>query len=110
FFDLCKAHGLTGSQGVIIPKANVKDLMLKEEVVGAVEAGRFHIWAIETVEEGIEILTGIPAGVRDVDGNYPEGTLFYLVDLRLQELAEAAKSYGHEEEGVMEEAAEGAGS
>ncbi len=91
FFDLCKARGLTGSQGVIIPKANVRDLNLKQEVIDAVSEGKFHIWSIESVEEGIEILTGKKAGVLDEKGIYPEDSFFYLVDKRLRHLSELAK-------------------
>jgi ATP-dependent Lon protease len=93
FFDICKARGLTGTQGVIIPKQNVKNLMLKEEVVKAVEERKFHIYAISTIDEGIELLTGKEAGKRRPDGTYPEGTINYLVDKRLKELAEALKEY-----------------
>lgn len=93
FFDLCKAKGLTGSQGVIIPKSNVENLLLKKEVVEAVEQGKFHIWAIERVEEGIEILTGLPAGEIDATGRFPENTVFYKVEQRLKELSEKAKSF-----------------
>ncbi len=91
FFDLCKAKGLTGDQGVIIPKANVENLLLKQEVIDAVEAGKFHIWAVERVEEAIELLTGMEAGARGPDGKFPEGTLFFKVEEKLKELAEKAK-------------------
>jgi lon-related putative ATP-dependent protease len=93
FFDICKARGLTGTQGVIIPRQNIKNLMLKEEVVKAVEEKKFHIYAISTIDEGIELLTGKEAGKRRPDGTYPEGTINYLVDKRLKELAEALKEY-----------------
>ncbi|HEY64489.1 MAG TPA: AAA family ATPase [Caldilineae bacterium] len=99
FFDVCKARGLTGEQGVLIPAANVKHLMLRPDVVEAVAAGQFHIYPIETVDQGIEILTGIPAGERDESGNYPEGTINYLVEKRLAEMTEKqlAFSKGAEE-------------
>jgi lon-related putative ATP-dependent protease len=97
FFDLCEARGLTGGQGVIIPKANVKDLMLKAKVIDAVRDNKFHVWAIETVEEGIEILMGAPAGALMPDGTYPEGSVFALVDEKLQQFADLARSYGQEE-------------
>jgi predicted ATP-dependent protease len=93
FFKVCKAKGLNGRQGVIIPKDNIKDLMLEEEVVEAIREGKFHIWAISRVEEGIEILTGRPAGERQPDGTYPEGTVFYLVDQRLRQMAEQVKKF-----------------
>ena len=88
FFDICKQRGLTGEQGVIIPASNVKNLMLRRDVVEAVEDGEFQIYAVETVDQGIEILTGVPAGERDDQGNYPEGTINYKVEQRLAELAE----------------------
>ncbi len=97
FYKVCKARGLTGEQGVIIPKANVKELMLKEEIVRAVEEGRFHIWAIERVEEGLEILTGKPAGERGPDGTYPPNSVFYLVDQKLREMAKKARELAKEE-------------
>lgn len=93
FFDLCKAKGLTGQQGVIIPHQNVKNLMLREEVVGAVKGGQFHIYAVKTIDEGIEILTGHGAGERREDGSYPKGSVNYLVDQRLRELAEGLKGF-----------------
>ncbi len=99
FFKVCKAKGLTGKQGVIIPQANVADLMLADEVVEAISQGQFHLWAISRVEEGLEILTGRPAGARREDGTYPEGTIFYLVDQRLREMAEQVKKFGQEEKG-----------
>ena len=79
FFDVCNHRGLTGNQGVIIPRTNVKDLMLREDVLTAVDEGRFHIWAVDTVDDGIEILTGIPAGKADKNGDYPKGTVNYMV-------------------------------
>jgi lon-related putative ATP-dependent protease len=93
FFDICKHKGLTGKQGVIIPAKSVKDLMLKKDVVDAVKDGKFHVYAIKTVEQGIEILTGMKAGKARKDGTYPKGTLFRLVDDRLQDLAEKARAY-----------------
>jgi len=86
FFKVCKLKGLNGKQGVIIPHQNVKNLMLKDEVIEAVEKGLFHIYAVKNVDEGIEILTGIPAGGMDEKGKYPEGTIHYLVNKRLEEL------------------------
>jgi predicted ATP-dependent protease len=96
-FLVCKALGLSGEQGVIIPEGNVDDLMLPEEIVEAVEEGKFHIWAVGTVEEGIEILSGMPAGTPDEEGNYPEGTLFHLVQARLAELRKQLKAEEAEE-------------
>ncbi len=93
FFQICKAKGLTGEQGVIIPSANIKHLMLKDEVVEAVGKGQFHIWAIDTVEEGLKILTGIPAGERDSKGKFPRDTIYYRVEQRLIELARTAEKF-----------------
>jgi lon-related putative ATP-dependent protease len=93
YYEVCKAIGLTGKQGVVIPKSNVKNLMLKEEVVDTIREGRFHIYPVETIEEGIEVLTGVKAGQKTPDGTYPEGTINYLVQKRLSEMAESAKSY-----------------
>lgn len=91
FFELCRLRGLDGSHGVIIPSKNVKNLMLKKDVVEAVKEGRFSIYPIDLVEEGLEILTGIPAGELQTDGTYPEGTINYLVMKRLTEISEAMK-------------------
>ena len=90
FFEVCKHNGLTGEQGVIIPRTNVVNLMLKDEVVEAVENGLFHVYAIDSVDDGIEILTGIPAGKVDKKGQYPKGTVNYMVQ---QSLAEYYKDY-----------------
>jgi ATP-dependent Lon protease len=87
FYDVCKARGLTGTQGVIIPKQNIGDLMLREEVIEAVRKKEFHIYAISTVEEGIEILTGMKAGGDRTKGYFEPGTVFSLVDQKLTEYA-----------------------
>lgn len=101
FFDVCKHRGLTGEQGVLIPASNVKHLMLRQDVVEAAAAGEFHIYSVETVDQGIELLTGLPAGERDEEGNYPEGTINYLVEARLAELAEKRLAFSaRAEEGV----------
>ena len=92
FFDVCHARGLSGSQGVIIPATNVTHLTLRPDVVDAVAAGRFHIWAVERVEDAIELLTGIPAGTRDSQGNYPVGTLYHRVTVALDALTLAGAS------------------
>ena len=88
FFDICQARGLAKDHGVLIPAANVKHLMLRDDVVEAAEAGRFHIFAVETIDEGIAWLTGMPAGEAGDDGSYPEGTVNGRVQRRLQDLAE----------------------
>jgi lon-related putative ATP-dependent protease len=85
FFDICLAKGLTGEQGVLIPASNVDNLMLKDEVLDAVKEKRFHIYAVKTIEEGIELLSGIPAGEIGKDGKYPKDSIFYLADKKLQE-------------------------
>jgi lon-related putative ATP-dependent protease len=94
FFDICKHKGLTGKQGVMIPEKNVNNLMLRRDVVEAVGKGKFHIYPVTTVEEGIEILTGMEAGEIQEDGTYPEGTLYRKVDDRLREMAEMEKEFG----------------
>jgi len=93
FFEVCKAKGLTGKQGAMIPASNVQNLMLKEEILQAAEAGRFAIYPATTIDEGIEFLTGVPAGERQGDGSYKEGTVNYLVNKRLQEMAETVRQY-----------------
>ena len=90
FFDVCRSRGLTGKQGVVIPVQNVKDLMLREDVVQAVEDKRFHIWSIERVEEGVEILTGIKAG-KHTGKNYEANTLFGLVEKKIKDLYAKSK-------------------
>ena len=92
FFSVCKAKGLTGSQGVVIPKSNVKNLMLKKEVLQAVKDSKFQIYAVTTVDEAIAILTGMPAGERQADGSFPDGTFNFLVDKRLKEIAKKLKA------------------
>lgn len=94
FFEVCKARGFTGDQGVMIPKTNIRHLMLKQEVIDTVSIGKFHVWAVDTVDAGIELLTGVPAGEKQEDGTYPEGTVHYLVDKRLKELVNAVKEFG----------------
>ncbi len=92
FFSVCKARGLTGNQGVIIPIQNIQELMLKEEVINAVKDGMFHIYSISRVEEGIEILTGVKAGKRDKEGAYPPNTVFALVEEKIKDLYEKARA------------------
>jgi len=93
FFDVCRAKGLTGTQGVIIPYQNIQNLMLRQDVVQAVAEGKFHIYPIKTVDEGMEILTGIEAGAPREDGTFEEGTLNFLVDGELQRLASSWKGF-----------------
>ena len=89
FFDLCRIIGLNGSHGVIIPARNIKHLMLKKDVVEAVKEGKFSIYPITKVDEGLEILTGMQVGELGEDGTYPEGTINYLVAKRLTEISES---------------------
>jgi lon-related putative ATP-dependent protease len=100
FFDVCEEKGLSGQQGVLIPKANVNNLMLKREVIDAVKKGDFHIYQVSTVEEGIEILTGVPAGKKDKEGNYAERTVFGKVQEKLKKYLERSlkmkKEFGDE--------------
>jgi predicted ATP-dependent protease len=91
YFAVCTSQGLTGHQGVMIPRTNERHLMLNDAVMEAVTAGTFHIWSVETIEQGIEILTGMKAGQRDKHGRFPKKTIFHLVDERLAEMAERMK-------------------
>ena len=93
FFDTCRIEGLTGTQGVMIPAANVEDLMLREDVLEAVKSGKFHIWPIGRVEQGVELLTGTRAGQRNGDGGFEKGTVFAKVDERLREMANTMKEF-----------------
>jgi lon-related putative ATP-dependent protease len=94
FFDVCRAGGLTGQEGVLIPAANAKHLMLRADVVEAAEKGLFHVWPVETVEQAVELLTGVPAGQRGEDGRFPEGSVNRRADDRLDEFAKKARAFG----------------
>jgi ATP-dependent Lon protease len=98
FFDCCRHKGFNGHQGVMIPASNVKDLMLRKDVVEAVREGRFRIYGVKTIDEGIEILTGKEAGNKLPDGSYPEDSINFLVDKKLIDLAEGIKKFGESEE------------
>jgi predicted ATP-dependent protease len=93
FFDVCRARGLTGCEGVLIPSANTRHLMLRRDVIEAVGAGRFHIYAMDTVDQGLEILTGLPAGTRGTDGTFTAGSVNQRVERRLVTLAEQARVF-----------------
>ncbi len=93
FFEVCRAIGLNGEQGVMMPVKNLKHLMLRDEVVEAVDKGQFHIWAVSTIDEGISVLTGTDAGERKPDGSYPEGSVNYLVDKNLRGMANKLKFF-----------------
>ncbi len=97
FFRVCQARGLNEKQGVLIPRKNLKNLMLRQEVVDAVQQGEFHIYAVGTIDEGIEVLTGIKAGKRKKDGTYPQGSINWKVNERLKEMATKLRQYypGH---------------
>ena len=95
FFRTCSLQELTGRQGVIIPEANARNLMLSDEIVDSVRAGRFHVWTVRTVDAGIELLTGVRAGVRDDDGRFPEGTVHARVAERLERWASEAAEEGN---------------
>ncbi len=109
FYDTCKALGLTGRQGVMIPASNVADLMLRKDVVEAIAAGKFHLWAVRTIDEGMEILTGLPAGEPGKDGKFPAGSVAARVDERLKELALGLKQFGEEDKNAKAGAKKAAG-
>ncbi len=99
FFDICAAKGLTGRQGVLIPKSNVKNLALRTRVVDAVKAGKFSVIAIETIDQGIEALTGCAAGARDEEGAYPDQSINGLVEARLREFAHGLRAFARSGKG-----------
>jgi predicted ATP-dependent protease len=96
FFDVCAARGLTGTQGVMIPQANVQHLMLRADVVEACAAGRFAVYQIGTIDQGIALLTGHAAGERGADGRYPDASVNRLVEDRLALFAKARKAFGRD--------------
>jgi lon-related putative ATP-dependent protease len=98
FFDVCAARGLSGTQGVVIPASNVKHLMLRPDVVRVVEEGRFHVYAVRHVDEGIALLTGLPAGERGADGKYPEGSVNARVETRLDALLRRVAELAREQQ------------
>lgn len=97
FFHTCRLVGLTGSQGVVIPQANIRHLMLRPQVLEAIEAGQFHIHAVSTIAEGVELLTAQPLGEPDEDGNWPEGSVGAAVQARLSEFAQRHKEFAESE-------------
>jgi lon-related putative ATP-dependent protease len=100
FFDICSKRGLSGDQGVLIPSSNVPHLMLRRDVVDAAAAGLFHIYTVETVDQSIEMLTGLTAGEADLQGHFPEGSINRRVADRLKQLAELRRAYGKEDAGL----------
>ncbi len=106
FFDLCAARGLNGSQGVLIPRANLPHLVLRSDVAEAIEAGKFHLYAVDSVSQGVEVLTGLPSGERDTAGRFPAASVFGRVERRIIEIAERlreAEGHGHHEGHDMHE-------
>jgi predicted ATP-dependent protease len=106
FHDVCRAIGFGGRQGVIIPARNRRNLMLRDDVIESVRAGRFRVYAANSVDEAMELLTGLPAGDRQPDGTYPEGSVNALVDARLREMGEAMRKFGGPPKGEGEKANE----
>jgi predicted ATP-dependent protease len=103
FFETCKAQGLTGSQGVLIPQANAAHLMLRTEVVEAARDGQFRIIPVETINEGIAILTGTPAGIRAADGHFEPETINAKVEQRLRDFAQTRKAFARMSEAAKEQ-------
>ncbi|NLJ36631.1 MAG: AAA family ATPase [candidate division WS1 bacterium] len=97
YFAVCKAIGLTGEQGVMIPETNMRHLMLNDEVVEAVESGQFHVWAVKTIDEGIELLTGVKAGKRGKTGRYPKNSINALAETRLEQMADKMRDFAKPE-------------
>jgi lon-related putative ATP-dependent protease len=93
FFEACRRHGLTGDQGVVIPRANVRDLMLRPELVAAVTEGAFHVWAVQSVDQALPLVVGVPPGRRRSDGSYPPSSVHGRVQARLEEFGEAARRH-----------------
>ncbi|MBU4576080.1 MAG: ATP-dependent protease, partial [Proteobacteria bacterium] len=91
FYRLCEKRGLTGKQGVVIPSANLKNLMLHPDVVKAVQEGKFAVYAVDTMDQALELFTGLPAGERGEDDAYPEGSVNYLVEQQLEAMRQAVK-------------------
>lgn len=96
YFEICKSAGLTGEQGIVLPASNVVNLMLKESVVEAISEGKFHLWPVHSIDEGIEVLTGVKAGERQADGNFEPNSVNALVDQRLRKMAEDLQRFGKE--------------
>jgi lon-related putative ATP-dependent protease len=96
YFEICKSAGLTGEQGIVLPASNAVNLMLKESVVEAIGEGKFHLWPVHTIDEGIEVLTGVKAGERQSDGSFEADTVNALVDKRLKKMAEDLQRFGKE--------------
>jgi predicted ATP-dependent protease len=91
FYDVCRLKGLSGDQGVLMPKSNLRNLMLRSDVVQAVREQKFHVYAVDSIDEGIEVLTGVAAGERDVDGHYPDESIHGRVEKKLRQFSEQLK-------------------
>jgi lon-related putative ATP-dependent protease len=100
FFDVCRVAGLTGEQGVVIPRANLHNLMLRQDVIEAVESGDFHVWAVTDIQEAVVLLLGTPAGEPGTDGSYPESTVFGRIDQRLRQMASRLAEFGAPRQGL----------
>jgi predicted ATP-dependent protease len=100
FFEVCSARGLTGKQGVMLPRTNLEQLVLRDDVAHAIEAGTFHIYAIDTVAQGIEVLTGLPAGERDQNGRFSAVSVFGRVERRIIEIAERLREAETQHPGI----------
>jgi predicted ATP-dependent protease len=100
FFDICSAKGLTGEQGVMIPRSNIKHLMVREDVVKAVKDGKFSIFAVKNIDEGIELLTGTPSGKKSEEGHFSDGTVYKKVEDRLRQFAMAKKEFSQKSESI----------
>lgn len=98
FFDTCNVKKFTGNQGVMVPRRNIKHIMLRDDVVEAVKQGRFHVWAVSSIDEGIEVLTGVKAGKKKADGTYPAGTVNFIMEQKLNEMAQKFKEFASKEE------------
>jgi predicted ATP-dependent protease len=93
FYDVCRLKGITEAQGVLMPKSNLRNLMLRPDVVQAIEDGKFRIYAVSSIDEGIEVLTGVPAGERGPDGRYPDGSINGRVEKKLRQFSEQLRQF-----------------
>jgi predicted ATP-dependent protease len=93
FYDVCRLKGLTQAQGVLMPKSNCRNLMLRPDVVQAIKDGKFRVYAVNSIDEGIEVLTGVPAGERGPDGRYPDGSINGRVEKKLRQFSEQLKQF-----------------
>jgi len=106
YFDVCVARGLNGEHGVVIPASNVQHLMLRHDVIEAVKQGKFNIYAMHSVDDALELLTGLPAGERDENNEYPEGTINHAVESALKKMAEIKREFNDGKDKHKEEDSE----